>query len=190
MIKKYAINKFVIATLCLVLFMIFYFFPTTENIKPEVIKENKSNYENVVYLIDNDNYVSRVICYYDKLSIVEDIKKKIDLITNYDLDGFYTIELYAETNKPNIVIDKILKELKSKSISSEDLERYKKVKISYLVMESDNIETSVENAMDDLIVFGKVFDDEVDFIRGMNIDKFNEVMSKVDFSNHATVVLK
>lgn len=91
MIKKYAINKFVIATLCLVLFMIFYFFPTTENIKTEVIKENKSNYENVVYLIDNDNYVSRVICYYDKLSIVEDIKKKIDLITNYDLDGFYTI---------------------------------------------------------------------------------------------------
>lgn len=57
-------------------------------------------------------------------------------------------------------------------------------------MESDNIETSVENAMDDLIVFGKVFDDEIDFIRGMNIDKFNEVMSKVDFSNHATVVLK
>ena len=85
---------------------------------------------------------------------------------------------------------KILKELKSKSISSEDLERYKKVKISYLVMESDNIEASVENAMDDLIVFGKVLDDEVDFIRGMNIDKFNEVMSKVDFSNHATVVLK
>ena len=57
-------------------------------------------------------------------------------------------------------------------------------------MESDNIEASVENATDDLIVFGKVFDDEIDFIRGMNIDKFNEVMSKVDFSNHATVVLK
>ena len=57
-------------------------------------------------------------------------------------------------------------------------------------MESDNIEASVENAMDDLIVFGKVFDDEIDFIRGMNIDKFNEVMSKVDFSSHATVVLK
>lgn len=91
MIKKYAINKIVIATLCLVLFMIFYFFPTSVDIEPQIISENKSDYENVLYLLDNDNYVSRVVYYYDKLSIVDDIKKKIDLITNYDLDGFYTL---------------------------------------------------------------------------------------------------
>ena len=103
MIKKYAINKFVIATLCLVLFMIFYFFPTTENIKPEVIKENKSNYENVVYLIDDDNYVSRVICYYDKLSIVEDIKKK--MYDNIRMDKWICVsaeKLYI-TNYDNII---------------------------------------------------------------------------------------
>lgn len=148
---------------------------------------------------DLREFIAYVMAYVGlKFASASDFKEEI-LTNNYAtsftygamlLDGFYTIELYAETNKPNIVIDKILKELKSKSISSEDLERYKKVKISYLVMESDNIEASVENAMDDLIVFGKIFDDEVDFIRGMNIDKFNEVMSKVDFSNHATVVLK
>lgn len=91
MIKKYAINKIVIATLCLVLFMIFYFFPTTADIEPQIIKEDKSDYENVLYLLDNDNYVSKVVYYYDKLSIIDDIKKKIDLITNYDLDGFYTL---------------------------------------------------------------------------------------------------
>ena len=106
------------------------------------------------------------------------------------LEDYYTIELYAETDKPNMVIDKILKELESKNISENDLERYKKVKISYLVMESDNIEASVENAMDDLIIFGKIFDDEVDFIRKMNIDRFNEIINDIDFSNHATVVLK
>ncbi len=80
MIKKFALNKIAVSTVCLVLLSMFYFLPTHENINTSISITNKGK-ENIVYLLDNDNYVSKVISYYDENSIEDLIRKKIDVLT-------------------------------------------------------------------------------------------------------------
>lgn len=92
MIKKYAINKITVSTMCLVLLLMFYMLPTTNNIDT-IINDNKNLKENVLYMLDNDNYVSKVISYYDEKSIIDNIKHKINILTYGDesLGEFYSL---------------------------------------------------------------------------------------------------
>ena len=91
-LKKFAIKRIVITTICLFLFGIFYFFPTHEDIKTEV-EINTSKTQNVIYMLDSDNYVSRVTLFFDSDSVKDEIKKKIEILTIgcSELDGFYPL---------------------------------------------------------------------------------------------------
>lgn len=76
-IEKYIIKRIVVTSMALFLLILFIIIPTKNDyhkIKKETIN-NKS-----IYLIDKDNYVSKVLCYYDELSIKEEIYKKIDIM--------------------------------------------------------------------------------------------------------------
>ena len=106
MIKRYAIHKFTVSTLCLILLAMFYFFPTKNELYEEVIEDN-NNISHIVYLLDDDNYLSQVIVYYDKLSIEDDIKKRIDILIN-GIDGlnyFYPL-IPKGTKVNNVKVDK------------------------------------------------------------------------------------
>ena len=91
MIKKWTINKIVVASVSLFLLFIFYLIPTKPNIETEVIEKEEVLKENVVYLLDEDNYVSRVVTYYDKTDIKDIIRNKIDTLTNSDKKNFYPL---------------------------------------------------------------------------------------------------
>ena len=105
-LKNFAIKKMVISTICLLLFALFYFYPTHNEINTEVIV-NESKIENVIYMLDNDNYVSRVTLFFDSDSLKEEIKKKIEILTIgcSELDGFYPL-IPKNTKLNNIKIDK------------------------------------------------------------------------------------
>lgn len=105
MIKKWTINKIVVASVSLFLLVMFYLIPTKPNINTEIVEENNNLKENIVYLLDNDNYVSRVVTYYDKTDIVSTIKDKIDKLTNSDIDGFYTL-IPKNTILNNVKVEK------------------------------------------------------------------------------------
>ncbi len=106
-IKRFAINKFVISSLCLFLLMLFYFFPSHENFNTEVIKTNTSSKKDVVYLLDKDNYLSKVNVYFDYNNIEEEIKNKIDILINgcVDLENFYGL-IPKKTELKSVKIDK------------------------------------------------------------------------------------
>ena len=53
-IKKYVLNKIAVSTLCLILLLLFSFFPSHENINIEVSEHNTKKEKNEVYLLDND----------------------------------------------------------------------------------------------------------------------------------------
>lgn len=105
-IKKFAIKKFLVTTICLLLFTIFYFYPTHEEIKTEIINDN-SKTQNVIYMLDQDNYVSRVVVYFDNDNIKDEIKNKIDILTNGsdDLYNFYPL-IPKNTKLNSIKVDK------------------------------------------------------------------------------------
>lgn len=91
MIKRWTINKIVVASVSLFLLFMFYLIPTKPNIETEVIEKEEVLKENVVYLLDEDNYVSRVVTYYDKTDIKDVIRNKIDILTNSDKKNFYSL---------------------------------------------------------------------------------------------------
>lgn len=94
MIKKYAINKITVTTMCLMLLFMFYLIPMPSNdIVSNVINNPKQKVENIVYLLDDDNYVSRITTYYDKITIENAIKEKINILTNglIGYEKFYSL---------------------------------------------------------------------------------------------------
>lgn len=107
MIKKYIKNKIVVYTLILILLCLFYFVPTGETFEIEIVNDNKYYDKNVVYLLDDDNYVSQVITYFDNTSITEDIKNKINVLIHGDnnLNNFYSL-IPKTTILKNVKVDK------------------------------------------------------------------------------------
>ena len=91
-LKSFAINKVVVSTICLLLFGLFYFYPTHEEIKTEVNEEENKTI-NVIYMLDKDNYVSRVTTFFDSKNIEDEITNKINILTNgsNDLYDFYPL---------------------------------------------------------------------------------------------------
>lgn len=107
MIKKYIKNKIVVYTLILILLCLFYFVPTGETFEIEIVNDNKNYDKNVVYLLDDDNYVSQVITYFDNSSVTEDIKNKINVLIYGDnnLNNFYSL-IPKTTILKNVKVDK------------------------------------------------------------------------------------
>ena len=93
MIKKYAMNKIFVSTLIFGLLLLFYLVPSPSFEVEINEKDYNKEFENVVYLLDDDNYVSRVISYYDETDIDKVIRNKINILINGDknLDNFYSL---------------------------------------------------------------------------------------------------
>ena len=93
-IKKYFVNKIVVWTIIFVLLMLFYLVPSNNSKFNYEVTNDEIEYEsNVVYLMDDDNYVSKVISYFNSETIVDDIKSKINILINGDssLKSFYSL---------------------------------------------------------------------------------------------------
>lgn len=106
-IKKYVLNKIAVSTLCLILLLLFSFFPSHENINIEVSENNTKKEKNEVYLLDNDNYVSKVIAYFDKTTIKDNIRNRLELLKNgsIEYDDFYPL-IPQSTKILNIDVEK------------------------------------------------------------------------------------
>ena len=80
MIKRYALKRITVYSICLLLLILFYFFPSHETIN----KNENSNNQNVnyIYLLDDDNYVSKVGVYFDPKMVEGEIKDRINILIN------------------------------------------------------------------------------------------------------------
>ena len=113
MIKKYAMNKIFVSTLIFGLLLLFYLVPSPSFEVEINEKDDNKEFENVVYLLDDDNYVYRVISYYDETDIDKVIRNKINILINGDknLDNFYslipkkTILKDISVNKDNVYLN-------------------------------------------------------------------------------------
>ena len=113
MIKKYAMNKIFVSTLIFGLLLLFYLVPSPSFEVEINEKDSNKEFENVVYLLDDDNYVSRVISYYDETDIEKVIRNKINILINGDknLNNFYslipkkTILKDISVNKDNVYLN-------------------------------------------------------------------------------------
>ena len=120
-------NKIFVSTLVFGLLVLFYLVPSPSFDMEVVEEDNKNGKENVVYLLDEDNYVSRVISYYEESDIEGLIREKIKILINGDksLGKFYSLipkntilkdvkvekdSVYLNFNKEFLNVNKYLEE--------------------------------------------------------------------------------
>ena len=121
MIKRYALKKITIYSVCLLLLLLFYFFPSHDNIIKEEKSNNKDDY---IYLLDQDNYVSKVSVYFEEKTILEEIKERLNILIE-GIDSFKgvipnnTIINSIKIDKNKVYID-FNKEFLNTSIDNEE----------------------------------------------------------------------
>lgn len=106
------------------------------------------------------------------------------------VDDFLIIEFWAETDEPKKLIAELNKHFNEYEISKEEVERCKKVWIASEVMMTDNIEATISSLINDIIEYGEIKKNRVDYIRNMNPKKLLEIKDKIYFSNTCTLILK
>ena len=104
-------------------------------------------------------------------------------------DNFYLLTIAAESDKADILIEKIKKAFKNIKISKEELERIKKVWIASEVRMIDNIEITVDNICSDLIQYNKVYENRIELIRELNMKELKQVINNLDTSNQSLVMI-
>lgn len=127
MLKRKALRKIFISLSCILLIGILYLFPD----KNEPIKTNitKNNNTNIIYLVDNNNYVSRVSTILTSTKLEDKIKEIINILTigsnNYIREGFTKVipkntKLIGISVENNLVKLNFSKELLNVSLKNEE----------------------------------------------------------------------
>lgn len=144
MLKRKAIKSIIISLSCLVILGILYLFPDKNDSIKSNIYNNKKN-TNVIYLVDNNNYISRVSTILTSTNLESNIKEIISILTidsnKYIRDGFNKI-IPASTKLLNVSIDNDLVKLNfSKELLNVDIKNEEKMieAIVYSITSLDNI---------------------------------------------------
>ena len=107
MIKKYTINKICVTSVSLFLILMFYLVPSTPESEVKIDKSIGDKKEVVVYLMDKDYYLGRMIEYASYDNIVDLVNKKLDILINGsdELNSFSPI-IPKNTKVNSIKVDK------------------------------------------------------------------------------------
>lgn len=144
MLKRKAFKKIIISLSCLGILGILYIFPNkNESIKTNISHSNSEN--NIVYLIDNNKYISRVSTILTSKSKENKIKEIINILTidsnNYIREGFKKV-IPKNTKLLNLEIqDQLVKLNFSKELLNVDIYNEEKMieAIVYSLTSLDNI---------------------------------------------------
>lgn len=123
-------------------------------------------------------------------------KLKVDkLMTSFYIEreiigNYLIISFKVDSSKPDELVKAIKKELETYDVTEEDISRLKKVWISSEVMMIDNINMTLENVIDDIIRYGKIISNRVEIYRSLNKKEYDDIISKIDFSNSSTLIIK
>ena len=114
-----------------------------------------------------------------------------NLTIDYDNSTDYTIMfILGETTKPDILLDKIKKEMENLTIDEEEFNRKKKVLLSSLIYMSENIFSLNNDIINDLIKYGKFNNEKYNDIKNLNYKDFTKLINNIDFSNFTTLIIE
>ena len=152
------------------------------------IKEMKS-IETYKYLLSLDIllYILYGLSSDFREEILKDEMSSLFYSSSDKIDDIIIVEFIAET-KPYELKEKILNCLMNKKISSSDVERVKKVKISLEVMDSDKPSRIMNSVIYNIINYGEVIYNKIDIIRSITIDDVLKVKSDIILDNYSFIL--
>ncbi|MEG0026296.1 MAG: pitrilysin family protein [Bacilli bacterium] len=122
--------------------------------------------------------------------------KKEDLITEnfyisyVETDIHILFSIQSETNDPETLTKRVEKELKNLKIAETELERRKKVLLSYQVLGSESIYRVNNKIMDNVTKFGQILYSAYDDIKKLNIKQFNYLINNINFNNKSVLIIE
>lgn len=100
-----------------------------------------------------------------------------------------TIEINMETKYPDEVIPIVMDKMKNLTLTQEDLKRRIRCNIAALINDFDDIEYVNTDIAEQLITYGKVYDDMYDKYKGLKLKVAEDIIKNIDLSNSSTVLL-
>ena len=149
--------------------------------------EDKFSYDFIIDFILNTVYSETSDFYKDG------INNKLFSSFEFDtsiLDDFMLIELVSESKDPKKIIPLIKKYYDECTITEEDLERYKRVRISREVRKFDYVTSALNELKDDLTNYGEILYNKIDLIKKIDLKKVKKVKKEIDFDNVSIVIGK
>ncbi|HAB65897.1 MAG TPA: hypothetical protein DCE23_00885 [Firmicutes bacterium] len=104
-------------------------------------------------------------------------------------NGIVTLEINVETKYPQEVIPIIQEQMRNLKLTKEDLKRRIRCNIAALINDFDDIEYMNTEIVDQLITYGKVYDDMYDIYSNLNMQDAKRIMRKINLSNSSIVML-
>ena len=147
--------------------------------------EDKYSYDFIIKFIIDSAFGETSDFYKD--GIKKELFNNFDYGTNI-IDNFLLIELAAESKDPKKIIPVIKKYFDELKLTEEDLERYKRVRISREVKKFDYVITGVTSLKNDILDYGDILYNKIDIIKNISLKQVNKVKKEIDFDNVSVVV--
>ena len=103
-------------------------------------------------------------------------------------DDLLIIEFLLESKNPRLVKEKIIEYFKNKEIKEEDVERVKKVKISFEINATDKPYRMLKTVINDIIEYNEIIYNKIDIIRSITMNDVLNVRKDILFDNYSFVV--
>ena len=127
--------------------------------------------------------------FYEKMKKEKLLNASID-IDSVDTDTHRGIILSFRSKKYKEVINNIDELLSNFKIAKEDLERKKKVDISNMLYIFDDISRTNRYILNNKVMYNNAYLNIYDLIKSMNIEEFNDIISKLDLSNKTNLIIE
>ncbi|MGM9879574.1 MAG: EF-P 5-aminopentanol modification-associated protein YfmH [Bacilli bacterium] len=105
----------------------------------------------------------------------------------FEIESHYIIELYANTNKADELIESLTEYIKDIKIDEESFEREKKLWIANEIRTIDSPVNSLYEVLDDLLDYNKVIPNKINIIKKLNYSILEEVKKSLSFDTKAIV---
>ena len=146
------------------------------------------NLQSIERTVNSDEVVTKLIVDESQSDYVDEGYVSIANAPSNQSGESYIINF--ESIKYQEVIEKIKKTIGIRRVTEQDINRKKKTSKSNYIYASDNIYYINNKINKNIIDYGKVKLDDLDVIDSYNINKMNEIIDKIDFSNISTVIIK
>lgn len=106
------------------------------------------------------------------------------------VEDFFFINCVVDTPRYEELLKYFYEKLEHLTISEEELKRMKRVVISDLIFQSDDLYDMNQQVMSDYLQYGRVRDDMLSEIRALNQQEFYQYMRKLNLQHRSVVVIE
>lgn len=108
---------------------------------------------------------------------------------HFQVDDYQIINIICETEKPKELVKEIDKKLKEVEVTEEDLERYKKVFIASNVRNTDNVSSTINSLVNDLVDYGEIIDNKIEILKSITLQDIKKAKESLNLKNKSIVTV-